>query len=207
MNNIDKLTPIYRCHDILDEKILSIIKKVRRDLFLPEKYKCFSYTDLSIPLGSGEFMLTPSCEGKIMQAMDFNINDHVLIVGTGSGYLTECISHLTDIVSSYEIDEKLFSYGKNNLDLYSQHRHKIVLNHQNILDCLDQLIKYTKVIFTCSIDSYEQFIDYLGKDTKSFFFINQYKSPYKTGIMIAKAGNGYRVYKNIVTSQTNQIRD
>ena len=99
------------------------------------------------------------------------------------------------------------SYGKYNLDLYSQHRHKIVLNHQNILDCLDQLSRYTKVIFTCSIDSYKQFIDYLGKDTKSFFFINQYKSPYKTGIMIAKARNGYRVYKNIVTSQTNQIRD
>ena len=207
MNNIDKLTPIYRCHDILDEKILSVIKKVRRDLFLPEKYKCFSYTDLSIPLESGEFMLTPSCEGKIMQAMDFNINDNVLIVGTGSGYLTECISHLTDLVSSYEIDAKLFKYGKNNLDLYSQHRHKIVLNHQNILDCLDQLSMYTKVIFTCSIDSYKQFIDYLGNNTKSFFFINQYKSPYKTGIMIAKARNGYRVNKNIVTSQTNQIRD
>ena len=130
-----------------------------------------------------------------MQAMDFNKNDNVLIVGTGSGYLTECISHLTDIVSSYEIDAKLFDYGKYNLDLYSQHRHKIVLNHQNILDCLDQLSRYTKVI------------DYLGNNTKSFFFINQYKSPYKTGIMIAKARNGYRVNKNIVTSQTNQIRN
>ena len=207
MNNIDKLTPIYRCHDILDVKILSIIKKVRRDLFLPEKYKCFSYTDLSIPLESGEFMLTPSCEGKIMQAMDFNINDNVLIVGTGSGYLTECISHLTNSVSSYEVDSRLFKYGKNNLDLYSQHRHKISLNHQSILDCLDQLSKYTKVLFTCSITSYKLFIDYLGKDTKSFFFVNQYKSPYKAGIMITKARNGYRVNKNIVTSQTNQIRD
>ena len=77
-------------------------------MFLPEKYKCFSYTDLSIPLESGEFMLTPYCEGKIMQAMDFNLNDNVLIVGTGSGYLTECISHLTNTVSSYEIDLELF---------------------------------------------------------------------------------------------------
>ena len=207
MNNIDKLTPIYRCHDILDEKILNIILKVKRDLFLPEKYKCFSYTDFSIPLESGEFMLTPSCEGKIMQAMDFNMNDNVLIVGTGSGYLTECISHLTNSVSSYEVDLKLFKYGKNNLDLYSQYRHKISLNHQSILDCLDQLNKYKKVLFTCSIESYKLFIDYLGKDTKSFFFINQYKSPYKAGIMITKARNGYRVYKNIVTSHTNQIRD
>ena len=207
MNNIDKLNTIYRCHDILDEKVLTTIKKVKRDLFIPEKYKCFSYTDLSIPLESGEFMLTPSCEGKIMQAMDFNINDNVLIVGTGSGYLTECISHLANTVSSYEIDSRLFSYGKKNLDLHSQHRNKINLNHQSILDCLDQLSSYTKVLFTCSIDSYKLFIDYLGQNTKSFFFINQYKSPYKTGIMIAKARNGYRLNKNIVTSQTNQIRD
>ena len=207
MNNIDKLTPIYRCHDILDEKILSIIKKVKRDLFIPEKYKCFSYTDLAIPLQSGEFMLTPSCEGRIMQAMDFNINDNVLIVGTGSGYLTECISHLTNTVSSYEIDSELFNYGKKNLDLYSQQRYKINLNHQSILDCLNQLSNYTKVLFTCSIGSYKLFIDYLGQNTKSFFFINQYKSPYKTGIMISKTRNGYSVNKNIVTSQTNQIRD
>ena len=207
MNNIDMLNPIYRCQDILDENILRVIKKVKRDLFLPEKYKCFSYTDLPIPLESGEFMLTPSCEGKIMQAMDFNINDNVLIVGTGSGYLTECISHLTHAVSSYEIDSKLFNYGKNNLDSHSQYRHKIDLNHQSILDCLDQLSRYTKVLFTCSIDSYKVFINFLGQNTKSFFFINQYKSPYKTGIMISKARNGYRVNKNIVTSQTNQIRD
>ncbi len=207
MNNIEKLTSIYRCHDILDEKVLSVIKKVRRDLFLPEKYKCFSDTDLSIPLASGEFMLTPSCEGKIMQAMDFNINDNVLLIGTGSGYLTECISHLTNTVSSYEIDYELFNYGKNNLDLYSQNRYKINLNNKSILNSLNQLSRYTKVLFTCSVDAYKVFIDHLGQDTKSFFFINQYKSPYKTGIMITKARNGYRVNKNIVTSQTNQIRD
>ena len=207
MNNTEKLTTIYRCHDILDEKVLSVIKKVRRGLFLPEKYKCFSDTDLAIPLVSGEFMLTPSCEGKIMQAMDFNINDNVLLIGTGSGYLTECISHLTNTVSSYEIDYELFNYGKSNLDLYSQNRYKINLNNESILNSLNQLSRYTKILFTCSIDAYKPFIDYLGQDTKSFFFINQYKSPYKTGIMITKARNGYRVNKNIVTSQTNQIRD
>ena len=38
MNDMDNLTSIYRCHDILDEKILSVIKKVKRGLFVPEKY-------------------------------------------------------------------------------------------------------------------------------------------------------------------------
>ena len=207
MNNMDNLTSIYRCHDILDEKTLSVIKKVKRGLFVPEKYKSFSDTDLAIPLESEQHMLTPSCEGKIMQSMDFHINDNVLVIGTGSGYLTECASYLTNTVSSYEIDSKLYNYGKNNIDLYSKNRHKINLNHQSILDCLNKLSRYSKVIFTCSVDTYKTFINYLGNDSTSFFFINQYKSPYKTGIMVTKTRNGYRLKENIVISQTNQIKD
>ena len=207
MNNMDNLTSIYRCHDILDEKILSVIKNVKRGLFVPEKYKSFSDTDLAIPLESEQHMLTPSCEGKIMQSMDFHINDNVLVIGTGSGYLTECASYLTNTVSSYEIDSKLYSYGKNNLDLYSKNRHKIDLNHLSILDCLNKLSRYSKVIFTCSVDTYKTFINYLANDSTSFFFINQYKSPYKTGIMVTKTRNGYRLKENIVISQTNQIKD
>ena len=207
MNNMDNLTSIYRCHDILDEKTLSVIKKVKRSLFVPEKYKSFSDTDLAIPLESGQHMLTPSCEGKIMQTMDFHINDNVLVVGTGSGYLTECASYLTNTVTSYEIDSKLYNYGKNNIDSYSKNRHKIDLNHQSILDCLNKLSRYSKVIFTCSVDTYETFINYLANDSTSFFFINQYKSPYKTGIMVTKTRNGYRLKENIVISQTNQIKD
>ena len=207
MNNMENLTSIYRCHDILDEKTLSVIKKVKRSLFVPEKYKSFSDTDLAIPLESEQHMLTPSCEGKIMQSMDFHINDNVLVVGTGSGYLTECASFLTNTVSSYEIDSKLYNYGKNNIDLYSKNRHKINLNHQNILDCLNKLSGYSKVIFTCSVDTHKTFINHLANDSISFFFINQYKSPYKTGIMVTKTRNGYRLKENIVISQTNQIKD
>ena len=207
MNNMDNLTSIYRCHDILDEKTLSVIKKVKRGLFVPEKYKSFSDTDLAIPLESEQHMLTPSCEGKIMQSMDFHINDNVLVIGTGSGYLTECASYLTNTVSSYEIDSKLYNYGKNKIDLYSKNRHKIDLNHQSILDCLNKLSRNSKVIFTCSVDTYKTFINYLANDSTSFFFINQYKSPYKTGIIVTKTRNGYRLKENIVISQTNQIKD
>jgi len=207
MNNMDNLTSIYRCHDILDEKTLSVIKKVKRSLFVPEKYKSFSDTDLAIPLESEQHMLTPSCEGKIIQSMDFHINDNVIVIGTGSGYLTECASYLTNTVSSYEIDSKLYNYGKNNIDLHSKNRHKIDLNHQSILDCLDKLSRYSKVIFTCSVDTYKTYINYLANDSISFFFINQYKSPYKTGIIVTKTRNGYRLKENIVISQTNKIKD
>jgi protein-L-isoaspartate O-methyltransferase len=152
-------------------------------------------------------MLIPSCEAKIIQAMEFHSNDNVLVVGTGSGYLVECISCLSNTVSSYEIDLELFEFAKRNLDLYSQNRHKIFLNHNNIMNCLDKITMYKKVLFTCSVDSYLPFIKYLDVNARCFFFINQYKSPYKEGIIIEKTRNGYTVIKNIVTSQTNKITD
>ena len=65
-------------------------------------------------------MLVPSCEAKMIQAMEFHSNDNVLVIGTGSGYLVECISYLSNTVSSYEIDPVLFEFSKRNLDHYSQ---------------------------------------------------------------------------------------
>ena len=207
MNCIDKTNQIYRCHDILDERVLGVIKNVNRESYLPEKYKSFSVTDISIPLNHNQKMLTPSCEAKIIQAMEFHANDNVLVVGTGSGYLVECISSLSNTVSSYETDDMLFKFGKNNLNLHSKNRHIIFINHGNIMNFLDKLEMYKKVLFTCSVDSYLPFIEYLDEDARCFFFINQYKSPYKKGIIIHKTRNGYSVIENIVTSQTSKIME
>mgnify|MGYP003312093611 FL=1 len=67
---------------------------------MPEAYKSFSYSDITMPLGYGISMLTPSCEAKILQGMDFHENDNVLLIGNGSGHLTECVSHLTSSVTA-----------------------------------------------------------------------------------------------------------
>ena len=208
MNNIEeKINQIYRCHDILDESVLRIIRKVKRELFVPSEYKSFSDSDFAIPLKNNENMLTPFSEAKIIQAMGFSPNDNVLLIGTGSGYLTECISYLCNSIKSYEIDHDIYEFGKRNIDLHSKNKSKIELKNTNILKELDELEIYSKVIFTCSVDSFEEFLIYLGENTQSFFYINQYNSPYKSGIIIEKTRNGYTVNKNIVTSETNKLMD
>ena len=208
MNNVkNKLNQIYRCHDILDEIVLSVIKKVDRKLFVPEDFRNFSNTDYTIPLENNQNMLTPFSEAKIIQEMSFNEHDHVLLIGLGSGYLTECISNLCKSITAYEIDNDLYEFGKNNIDLHSQNRNKIYLKNQNILTNLQEMLNYTKVVFTCSLDSYKDYTRYLGENSKSFFFINQQNSPYKQGIIIEKTRNSYTEKKNIVTSKTNQLMD
>ena len=72
MNSNDHLNQIYRSNNILDEKILSVIRKIKRHSFVPKEYKSFSYSDITIPLGRGVSMLTPSWKAKILQEMDFH---------------------------------------------------------------------------------------------------------------------------------------
>ena len=207
MNNSDHLCQIYRSNNILDEKVLRVIKKVNRENFVPEPYKSFSYCDIAIPLKEGNSMLHPSCEGKIIQDMQFHKNDSVLLIGTGSGYLTECISHLTNTVSAYECDDMLFQTSKHNLDSYSKNRHKVYLYKENIFKDLNKIQKYTKVIFTCSVKSYDFFLEHLGQDARAFVFLWESKSPYSKGIILDNTRNGYTVTKNIVTSQSNLIKE
>ena len=205
MNSNDHLNQIYRSYNILDEKILSVIRKIKRQSFVPEAYKSFSYSDITMPLGGGISMLTPSCEAMILQEMDFHKNDNVLLIGNGSGHLTECISHLASSVTAYECNDTLYDYGKRNLDTHSVNREKIYLLNKNIFNFLDKMHDHTKVIFTCSVRSYDFFVDYLSENSKTFTFLWQDKSPYSSGIIIDKTRNSYTVSKNIVTSQTDLI--
>ena len=205
MNSNDHLNQIYRSNNILDEKILSVIRKIKRQSFVPEAYESFSYSDIPVPLGCGISMLTPSCEAKILQEMDFHKNDNVLVVGIGSGHLTECISYLTGSVTACECNNTLYELGNNNLNTHSFNREKIHLVNKNVFNLLDKIHNYTKVVFTCSVRSYDLFIDYLSENSKTFTFQWQDKSPYSSGIIIDKTRNSYTVSKNIVTSQTDLI--
>ena len=205
MNSNDHLNQIYRSNNILDEKILSVIRKIKRQSYVPDAYKSFSYSDITMPLGYGISMLTPSCEATILQEMDFHENDDVLLIGNGSGHLTECVSHLTSSVTAYECNETIYDYGKTNLDTHSLNREKICLFNENIFNFLDRIHDHTKVIFTCSVRSYDFFINYLSENSRAFIFIWQDRSPYCSGIVIDKTRNSYTVSKNIVTSQTDLI--
>ena len=205
MNSNDHLNQIYRSSNILDEKILGVIRKIKRQNFVPEAYKSFAYSDITMPLGFGISMLTPSCEATILQEMDFHENDNVLLIGNGSGHLTECVSHLTSSVTAYECNNTLYDFGKTNLDNHSVNREKIYLFNKNIFNFLDKINDHSKVIFTCSLRSYDFFINYLSENTRTFTFLSQDKSPYCSGIIIDKTRNSYTVSKNIVTSQTDSI--
>ena len=94
-----------RAWTVLDPAVLGALSTVPREEFVPRPYESMAFADTEIPLGHGEFMMTPTVEGRVLQALELDTNDDVLEIGTGSGFLTACLATLSGTVTSIDIHE------------------------------------------------------------------------------------------------------
>ena len=111
--------------DVLDQGVLDLLFKIRREEFVPQVYEALAFVDMEIPLGQGEVMLSPKLEARILQEVAVKKTDKVLEVGTGSGYMTALLAHEALHVHSVEIipefkmqaEQKLKAHGIVNASL------------------------------------------------------------------------------------------
>jgi len=92
-----------RTWDVLDPQILELLSSIPRERFVPETCKNLAFSDLEIPLGHDEIMMTPKMEGRILQSLAVKPLDRILEIGTGSGFLSACLAKLGGQVVSVEI--------------------------------------------------------------------------------------------------------
>jgi len=111
--------------EVLEGRILELLKNVRREHFVPVDKKALAFADMEIPLGHGAQMWPPKLEARIVQELHLTGKDVVLEVGTGSGYLTALLSALAKQVTSVEIVPELSAMAKQNLAAYR--RNNVVL--------------------------------------------------------------------------------
>ena len=92
-----------RAWEVLDDRILGILGRTQRELFVPEAYRDLAFADMDIPLPHSQQMMSPKLEGRLLQSLDLKPEDSVLEIGTGSGFLTACLANLSDSVLSVDI--------------------------------------------------------------------------------------------------------
>jgi protein-L-isoaspartate(D-aspartate) O-methyltransferase len=92
-----------RAWAVLDDRVLRAFAETPREDFVPAEYHDLAFADTEIPLGFGQAMLAPKVEGRVVQALQVEAIDDVLVVGTGSGYLTACLARLAKHVTSVDI--------------------------------------------------------------------------------------------------------
>ena len=94
-----------RAWEVLDGRVLGVLGDTPRETFVPETQRDLAFADLEIPLAHGEAMMAPKVEGRLLQALSLDSADHVLEIGTGSGYLTACLARLAGSVVTVDIYE------------------------------------------------------------------------------------------------------
>jgi protein-L-isoaspartate(D-aspartate) O-methyltransferase len=115
-----------RTWEVLDQTVLDLLLAIRREEFVPEKYRDLAFADLEIPLGHGEAMLAPKMEARMIQELGVRKTDKILEIGTGSGYVTALLAKLGgQIVSVERIKEfsqaatrRLAGHGLQNVQLH-----------------------------------------------------------------------------------------
>ncbi|MBB5014823.1 protein-L-isoaspartate O-methyltransferase family protein [Rehaibacterium terrae] len=89
--------------EVLDPRVLETLSVVKREDYVPPRYRKLAFADLALPLEHGEFMMKPVVEGRMLQALDLAPEDDVLEIGTGSGFITACLARLARAVTSIDI--------------------------------------------------------------------------------------------------------
>ena len=101
--------------EVFDDRILELLKHVRREQFVPAGMKELAFAEIEMPLGHGASMWLPTLEARAVQELRLLHGDKVLEVGTGSGYLTALLSALAGHVTSVEIVPELSAMAGRNL--------------------------------------------------------------------------------------------
>ncbi len=104
-----------RTWEVLDPRVLDALSAVPREAFVPAEYREVAFADAPIPIGFGQSMLPPKIQGRILQALGVNPTDGVLEIGSGTGYLSACLSLLGATTHSIDIQAGLIASSRENL--------------------------------------------------------------------------------------------
>lgn len=106
--------------DVLDQDVLDLLFVVRREEYVPELYRRLAFTDMEIPLlvggqPSGEVMLAPKVEARLLQTASVHRHENVLEIGAGSGYMAALLAHRARHVITCDIRPDLAQLATDNL--------------------------------------------------------------------------------------------
>lgn len=93
--------------EALDERILEVMGRVPRHVFVPVELQSFAYADTPLPIGYGKTISQPYMVALMTDLLALKPDDTVLEIGTGLGYQAAILAELAQKVYSIEIIEEL----------------------------------------------------------------------------------------------------
>jgi protein-L-isoaspartate(D-aspartate) O-methyltransferase len=104
-----------QARDIVDRRVLEAMERVPRELFIPDEIRPRAYEDAALPIGEGQTISQPYMVARITEALALSGDEHVLDVGTGSGYQAAVLAELASEVDTIERIPALAEQARANL--------------------------------------------------------------------------------------------
>ena len=92
---------------IKDRKVLEVMGKIPRHLFVDASLRDKAYEDYPLPIGEGQTISQPYVVALMTEALRLQPSDRVLEIGTGSGYQAAVLAPLVKDVYTIEIRKGL----------------------------------------------------------------------------------------------------
>jgi protein-L-isoaspartate(D-aspartate) O-methyltransferase len=100
---------------VSDRRVLEVMGRVPRHLFVPEQLRSQAYADHPLPIGEGQTISQPLVVALMTEALRLKPSDRVLEIGTGSGYQAAVLAELVRWVFSVEIRKPLADMAEKRL--------------------------------------------------------------------------------------------
>jgi protein-L-isoaspartate(D-aspartate) O-methyltransferase len=193
-----------RSWDVTDENILNCFSRIQREDFVPEQYLNVAFADVEIPIGHEQHMLKPIIEGRLLQALDLQQDQRVLVIGTGTGYLTACVARLADHVTSIDIvaefvqaaHERLRTARAQNVDLQHMDYNELQPGHG-----------YDRILATGSLPLFDpRLVDWLRPDGQAIATIGT--APAMTVERISRDADHYtreKLFETVIAPLNNTL--
>lgn len=174
---------------VLDHAILGLMLHTPREKFVPEAYQQLAYADTDIPLLKNQKMLPPKTLARAIQALDIQHADHILEIGTGSGYGTLLLARLGKKLTSIEIVPELHHLAKQNLDAFSPHNITLILGDGALGDNATPDNRFDKILVTGCYPEFipNELLNQLKPGGKLFTFIGN--APSQEAVLISKSAD------------------
>lgn len=101
-SNTDDLIRIISDWVTSDPRVLDAMRHVDRARFVPPEWHASAWEDTALPIAGGQTISQPTIVAMMTAALALHGNEHVLEIGTGSGYHTAILSRLCRRVVTIE---------------------------------------------------------------------------------------------------------
>ncbi len=93
--------------DIIDERVLQVMNRIPREIFVGEGLRNRAYEDTPLPIGEEQTISQPFMVALMTELLRLNGDEKVLEIGTGSGYQTAILAELAAKVFTIERSHNL----------------------------------------------------------------------------------------------------